>query len=58
MQPDLKLTPVKIYTDGACTGNPGPGGYGVIIIQNGEKKELSGGVSPDHQQSYGVDGCD
>ncbi|MDX9851577.1 MAG: ribonuclease HI [Anaerolineaceae bacterium] len=43
MQPDLKLTPVKIYTDGACTGNPGPGGYGVIIIQNGEKKELSGG---------------
>ncbi len=43
MQPDLKLTPVKIYTDGACTGNPGPGGYGVIIIQDGEKKELSGG---------------
>lgn len=43
MQPDLKLTSVKIYTDGACTGNPGPGGYGVIIVQEGEEKELSGG---------------
>ena len=34
---------VNIYTDGACSGNPGPGGYGVILEFNGVKKELSGG---------------
>ena len=34
---------VLIYTDGACEGNPGPGGYGAIIIFNKHKKELSGG---------------
>ena len=34
---------VVIYTDGACVGNPGPGGYGAIIIFNQHKKELSGG---------------
>jgi len=34
---------VLIYTDGACKGNPGPGGYGVILLYNGKKKEISGG---------------
>ena len=34
---------VKIYTDGACIGNPGPGGWGAIIIYGNEKKELFGG---------------
>lgn len=34
---------VSIYTDGACSGNPGPGGYGVILSWNGVEKELSGG---------------
>ena len=34
---------VTIYTDGACLGNPGPGGYGVILEQDGHRKELSGG---------------
>ena len=34
---------VTIYTDGACLGNPGPGGYGVILLHNGQRKELSGG---------------
>lgn len=34
---------VTIYTDGACSGNPGPGGYGVVLIYNGVEKELSGG---------------
>ncbi|MDH3981861.1 MAG: ribonuclease HI [Kiritimatiellaceae bacterium] len=34
---------VEIYTDGACKGNPGPGGYGVVLISNGREKELSGG---------------
>ena len=34
---------VNIYTDGACSGNPGPGGWGVILEYNGHIKELSGG---------------
>ncbi|MCL2528485.1 MAG: ribonuclease HI [Defluviitaleaceae bacterium] len=34
---------VTIYTDGACSGNPGPGGYGVVLIHNAHRKELSGG---------------
>ena len=34
---------VVIYTDGACSGNPGPGGYGAVIIFNQHKKEISGG---------------
>ncbi|NEP83761.1 MAG: ribonuclease HI [Okeania sp. SIO3B3] len=34
---------VTIYTDGACSGNPGPGGYGVVIITNKQRQELSGG---------------
>jgi len=34
---------VMIYTDGACSGNPGPGGYGVVLVYNGHRKELSGG---------------
>ncbi len=34
---------VEIFTDGACLGNPGPGGYGVILRYNGIEKELSGG---------------
>jgi len=34
---------VRIYTDGACSGNPGPGGWGAILIYGGVKKELCGG---------------
>lgn len=34
---------VNIYTDGACSGNPGKGGYGVVIIYKNHRKELSGG---------------
>ncbi len=34
---------VEIYTDGACSGNPGPGGYGVILRYGEHEKELSGG---------------
>ncbi len=36
---------VNIYTDGACSGNPGPGGWGVILRYNGVEKELSGGAA-------------
>ena len=35
-------TKVTIYTDGACSGNPGPGGWGAILMWNGNEKELSG----------------
>ncbi len=34
---------VEIFTDGACSGNPGPGGWGTILRFNGAEKELSGG---------------
>src|SRR5262249_13893886 len=37
------MKPVVIYTDGACVGNPGPGGYGVLLIYGERRKELSGG---------------
>lgn len=36
-------TPVVIYTDGACSGNPGPGGWGAILIYGEHRKELKGG---------------
>jgi len=34
---------VTIYTDGACSGNPGPGGWGAVLMYGRKKKELSGG---------------
>lgn len=34
---------VVIYSDGACSGNPGPGGWGAILIYNGARKEIKGG---------------
>ena len=36
---------VTLYTDGACSGNPGPGGWGAILEYQGREKELSGGES-------------
>ena len=36
---------VEIYTDGACSGNPGPGGWGAILRWRGREKELSGGAA-------------
>jgi ribonuclease HI len=36
---------VEIYTDGACRGNPGPGGWGVLLSVQGQEKELSGAES-------------
>ncbi|MCY4051028.1 MAG: ribonuclease HI [Gammaproteobacteria bacterium] len=40
---DVKLPKVVIYTDGACRGNPGPGGWGALLISGEHKKELNGG---------------
>ncbi|MEE0886832.1 MAG: ribonuclease HI [Treponema sp.] len=37
------MNEVTIYTDGGCSGNPGPGGWGVVVIFNGEARQLSGG---------------
>ena len=34
---------VDIYTDGACRGNPGPGGWGAVLVYEGKEKEMSGG---------------
>lgn len=34
---------IHMYTDGSCLGNPGPGGYGALLVYNGHKKELSQG---------------
>ncbi|GLQ05680.1 ribonuclease HI [Sneathiella chinensis] len=36
---------VTIYTDGACSGNPGPGGWGALLESNGKTKEICGGES-------------
>ena len=38
-----ELKHVDIFTDGACSGNPGPGGFGVILKYRGTEKEISGG---------------
>ncbi len=35
---------VTVYTDGACSGNPGPGGWGAILLYGPHKKEISGGA--------------
>ena len=37
---------VEIYADGACKGNPGPGGWGALLTADGKRKEIFGGESP------------
>lgn len=37
------MNKIEIYTDGACSGNPGPGGWGALLRWNGHEKEISGG---------------
>ena len=39
------MNQVRIYTDGACKGNPGPGGWGAVLLSGTTEKELSGGAS-------------
>ena len=41
-----ELPEVEIFTDGACKGNPGPGGWGAILRSGGKERELSGGEAP------------
>jgi len=40
---DPSSNPITIYTDGAASPNPGSGGYGVVLLRNGQRQELSGG---------------
>jgi ribonuclease HI len=40
------VKPVVIYTDGACRGNPGPGGWGAVLRYNGHERRLHGGEVP------------
>ena len=41
--PSTPLPKVIVFTDGACSGNPGPGGWGAILVSGPHRKELSGG---------------
>jgi len=48
---------VTIYTDGACSGNPGPGGWGAILIYGEHKRELSGGEGSTTNNRMELSGC-
>ena len=43
MTKDTRMKHVDIYTDGACSGNPGPGGWGAVLVYGERERELSGG---------------
>ena len=51
------MTEVEIYTDGACRGNPGPGGWAALLVAGTQRKEVSGAESADHQQPHGTHGA-
>jgi len=51
------LKQVVIYADGACTGNPGPGGYGVVLIHGEQRKELSAGFRLTTNNRMEILGC-
>ena len=40
---NITADPVIIYSDGACSGNPGPGGWGAVLLHGDKRKELKGG---------------
>jgi len=40
---EAPMTPVEIHTDGACLGNPGPGGWAALLCHQGRERELAGG---------------
>ncbi|KQT31731.1 ribonuclease HI [Sphingomonas sp. Leaf412] len=46
MTDTAEMTKVEAFTDGACKGNPGPGGWGVVLRMGTTEKELSGGENP------------
>ena len=48
---------IEIYSDGGCSKNPGPGGYGVVIIHDGKRRELSGGYARTTNNRMELMGC-
>ncbi len=48
---------VYIYTDGACRGNPGPGGWGAVLVYNENRRELSGGFLKTTNNRMEIMGC-
>ena len=56
-QIDARLKRVVIYADGACVGNPGPGGYGVVLIHGDQRKELSAGFRLTTNNRMEILGC-
>jgi ribonuclease HI len=56
-QQRASLKRVVIYTDGACTGNPGPGGYGVVLIHGEQRKELFAGFRLTTNNRMEILGC-
>lgn len=57
METNVREGVVIIYTDGACTGNPGPGGYGVVLIRGGQRTELSAGFRRTTNNRMEILGC-
>lgn len=55
---DAQSKTVIVATDGACKGNPGPGGWGAVLRWGDVVKKLSGGRTRHDEQSYGADGGD
>ena len=53
----MDLPQVTIYTDGACVGNPGPGGYGAVMLHGEKRKELSGGYRLTTNNRMEIMGC-
>jgi ribonuclease HI len=47
--PSTALKAVTIYTDGACLGNPGPGGFGVVLLYASHRKELAARRPSDYE---------
>jgi ribonuclease HI len=45
VEKDAAMKTVAIYTDGACSGNPGPGGWGAVLCYGAHEKEISGGAA-------------
>ena len=52
----MEKSKVEIYTDGACSGNPGPGGWGAVLIYGEHEKQLSGGEPKTTKESLMVEG--
>jgi len=53
----LKAGTVVIYTDGGCSYNPGPGGYGAVILRDGQRQEISGGYRLTTNNRMELAGC-